>query len=42
VPETTIACPSNIIHFERTISGDSRDNGKFADGATRNPEKDIP
>jgi hypothetical protein len=31
------------IHFERTtISDDSRDYGKFADGATRDPEKGVP
>jgi hypothetical protein len=31
------------IHFERTaISDDSREYGKFANRATRNPEKGIP
>jgi hypothetical protein len=31
------------IHFERTtISDNSRDYGKFAEGATCNPEKGIP
>jgi hypothetical protein len=31
------------IHFERmTISDESRDYGKFADGGTRKPKKGIP
>jgi hypothetical protein len=30
------------IHFERMVSDDSRDYGKFADGATRSPEEGVP
>jgi hypothetical protein len=33
----------NISHFTNImITDDSRDYGKFKDGATRNPEKGIP
>jgi hypothetical protein len=37
----SLICQTDI-HFERPISDDSSDYGKFADGATRDPEKGVP